>query len=154
MTVCYRLCWQGHAANSGYGAEKRGGRWNPKGIPVIYAAATVSLAALEILANSAFLPQDYTATEIQIPTEMHIEYVALDSLPRDWDAPVPISETKDIGARWIQQQRSGVLCVPSSVSPTERNFVINPRHPDFPLITFGSPRSFKFDPRLKAVHSA
>lgn len=33
-----------------------GGRWNRKGVPVIYCASTTPLAALEVLAHSAGLP--------------------------------------------------------------------------------------------------
>ena len=33
------------------GAALQGGRWNPKGVEVVYAAATVSLASLEVLVS-------------------------------------------------------------------------------------------------------
>jgi hypothetical protein len=33
--------------------------------------------------------------------------------------------------------------------PTERNYLMNPAHPDFAKITIGSASAFALDPRLK-----
>jgi RES domain-containing protein len=69
-------------------------------------------------------------------------------LPDDRDAkPVPVS-TQRIGARWLQEQRSAVLAVPSAIIPAERNYLINPIPPDFGKIRIGKPEAFAFDPRF------
>src|SRR3954471_2334419 len=49
----WRLSPAYHApkAMSGDGAYRRGGRWNPPGIRVIYCAESRSLAVIEVLAN-------------------------------------------------------------------------------------------------------
>lgn len=36
---------------SAEGARRAGGRWNPKGIPILYTSATPELALLEIIAH-------------------------------------------------------------------------------------------------------
>jgi RES domain-containing protein len=40
------------------------------------------------------------------------------------------------------------LSVPSAVIPKERNYILNPAHPDFARIVFASPEPFDFDDRL------
>ena len=39
------------SAFAGEGARRYGGRWNHKGIPIVYAAGSLSLAALELLVH-------------------------------------------------------------------------------------------------------
>lgn len=149
MNVVYRLCSAAYPAHSGAGARQYGGRWNPRGIEVIYSSATASLAALEILANNSVLPRNYALTEIQIPEGLVIERVSGDQLPDGWDDLAIQPETQEFGARWIEESRSPVLSVPSSIIRTERNFLINPAHQDFSVIVFLAPQRFEFDPRLK-----
>lgn len=115
----------------------------------IYAAATPSLATLEILVHFSVLPRDFILSEIQIPADVKIELLPDDKLPPDWDALSPVAATQQFGRRWAEELRTAVLCVPSSILPIERNYVINPRHFDFPRITFLPSTPFRFDPRLK-----
>jgi RES domain-containing protein len=145
----YRLSSSRYASHSGRGAALHAGRWNPPGVEAIYAAANPSLAALEILVHFAVLPLDFVLTEIHIPDGLAIEFVTDDRLPRDWDASSPIPATREFGGRWARELRSAVLSVPSSIIPAERNFVINPRHPEFPRIEVLPSKLFRFDPRLK-----
>ena len=42
----------------------------------------------------------------------------------------------------------GSLRVPSTLTQSEFNFLLNPSHPEFSKIRIGSPRPYKFDPRL------
>jgi RES domain-containing protein len=48
----------------------------------------------------------------------------------------------------VQASTSAVLSVPSAVVPAERNYLLNPAHPDFERIEMGEPRPFRFDQRL------
>jgi RES domain-containing protein len=70
-------------------------------------------------------------------------------LPADWNAPVPSSITKDLGSTWAKLKTSLAISVPSAVVPDERNYLINPLHPDFVQLRFSAPKPFVFDPRLK-----
>jgi len=146
---CYRLSSGRYPSNSGKGAAIAGGRWNPTGVEAIYAAASPSLAALEVLVRFSVLPHDFVLTEIHIPAEVAVESVADHNLPPGWQALSPVPATQEFGRRWATEMRSAVLSVPSSIISLERNFVMNPFHPSFLLIEFLPSEPFRFDPRLK-----
>jgi RES domain-containing protein len=149
LTTTYRLCSSSYSANSGAGAAKHGGRWNLPSTPVIYCSATASLAALEILVHFSVLPINYTLTEIRIPDHLLIKIVDIASLPPGWDAPSYHPDLQLLGTSWASRRASVALSVPSSVVRSERNYLINPEHPDFEEIQFLPSTPFRFDPRLK-----
>ena len=149
MIEMYRLHSSRYPANDGTGAAANGGRWNPKGTEVIYAAASRSLAVLEILVHYSVLPRDFVITPISIPDSVPIMDVPDSVLTAGWNQPTPIPTTQEYGRTWITANSSAVLIVPSAVMPLERNYVLNVRHPDFRKITFGQSEPFPFDPRLK-----
>jgi RES domain-containing protein len=120
------------------GAALQGGRWN-----------TVSLAALEVLVQFSVLPRDFVLTEIHIPAVVIVEFVSEQDLPTDWRSLSPSPTTQEIGRRWAVELGTAVLSVPSAIVPIERNYVLNPRHPDFGQIEFLPSTPFRFDPRLK-----
>jgi RES domain-containing protein len=145
----YRLSSALFPANNGMGAALFGGRWNRVGTPVIYAAQSASLAALEVLVHYSILPKDHELTEIQIPDTLTILRLEENRLPDGWDAEAPIPATQNIGEIWVSESRSAILSVPSSIVPSDRNFILNPTHPDFADIAFQPSLRFHFDPRLK-----
>lgn len=138
-------------AFSGEGARIAGGRWNKIGIPMIYTADSLALAALEIivhLSRQELLKKIFFC----IPARFDANLVtALDpaELPEDWNALPPSESTRAIGTEWALKQTSTVLKVASTVIPQEFNYVINPLHPDFNKIAIGTARRLALDPRLK-----
>ena len=72
-------------------------------------------------------------------------------LPAGWDAGVPTDATRDIGTNWAKGLVTLVLSVPSAVIPRERNYILNPLHPDFKRIRLSIPEPFYFDDRLGRV---
>ena len=52
------------------------------------------------------------------------------------------------GSAWLRRARTAVLEVPSVIVPSERNYLLNPRHPDFARLRIGRPTPFVFDPRM------
>ena len=148
MTV-YRICNEAYPANDGEGAKRAGGRWNHKGTPMLYCAATASLCALEVLAHSAKLPAGMIVVQATIPNSLLIETVEESDLPPNWSSPIPSRKTRNLGADWIRNRSTAVLSVPSAIVPSERNYLLNPAHPDFARIRFSPPRPFAFDRRLK-----
>lgn len=116
----------------GAGSREAANRWNNAGHPVIYASATLSLAALESLANLG-LPHEFgehTFLEIELADDM--EEVSLEMtlrLREDASANDPEEHTRAFGSTWLKEQRSLALLVPSFVLPYERNVLINPLHP-------------------------
>ncbi|MGD0734733.1 MAG: RES family NAD+ phosphorylase [Terracidiphilus sp.] len=149
MISLFRLSSAKFPANSGDGAAKYGGRWNAVGTPVIYAAQTASLAALEVLVHFSAIPRDFILTEILVPENLAIVRCEAATLPVGWNANSITAQTQALGQAWIQTGRSAILSVPSSVIPTERNFILNPAHPAFRRIRFQPSVPFDFDPRLK-----
>jgi len=145
----YRLSGSKYPSNDGIGASIYGGRWNQKGIPIIYCGSSIAICALEVLVHSAELPSDMVLIAAEIPAGLSVTTVAEDDLPPDWNSPIPQRSTKNLGSKWASASRTAVLAVPSSVIPAERNYLLNPLHADFARTTFSSPKPFWFDPRLK-----
>jgi RES domain-containing protein len=145
----YRLSSALYPANIGKGAALYGGRWNRKGTPVIYAAQSASLAALEVLVHYSVLPEDHVLTEIRIPDTFTVLHLNEDRLPEGWNAEVPIQATQELGEIWVGEGHSAILSVPSSIIPNDRNLILNPAHPAFAEISFQTSLHFRFDPRLR-----
>jgi len=116
---------------------------------MVYCGATASLCALEVLAHSAMLPTDMNVVEVRIPNSLSIQTVDESDLPANWSGPVPSRKTQDLGTDWVKSGATAVLSVPSVIVPSERNYLLNPAHPDFASIRFFPPRPFTFDRRLK-----
>lgn len=133
-------------AFTGEGARLYGGRWNSPGTALVYASDSLALAALEsFLRINPQLPTDHVCFEITFDSAIT---ETLDHPPEGWNrypAP-PIAQR--IGDEWARERRSAVLSTPSVVIPSQRNYLLNPKHPDFSRITIGPMRPFPFDPRL------
>ena len=145
----FRLCRGAYPAYDGEGAFRAGGRWNSKGTRVLYMSENRSLAVLEILVHlSASIPNRYVLGSAVIPDNIALEILDERQLPASWSTLDPGEQepTKRIGDEWVEQQRSALLSVPPVVVG-ERNYVVNPAHPDFLRIAFADPIPFHLDPR-------
>lgn len=136
-------------AFTGEGARRYPGRWNPAGLPVVYTAGSLSLAVLEMLVHldDAALLEQYIAIPVEFGENL-CSRLPRASLPVEWRACPPGAATRHLGADWIRGRHSAVLDVPSVVIPHERNFLLNPNHPDFGKIKRGTPAPLPFDRRL------
>ena len=136
-------------AFSGEGARLFGGRWNPVGKPMVYAAESKALAALEILVHvdDGGLMDEYLCIPVRFDKRL-MRSLDLKSLPGNWRANPPPASTQEIGAGWLGEAGSVVLEVPSVLIPGESNYLINPLHPAFGKLGIGAPEPFEFDPRL------
>ena len=115
---------------SGTGAQKTGGRWNFKGIPLLYTADSIALASLETLVHTPLnlIPQTRSVTIFEMPDHLNVKQCDLSQLPQNWRAyPSPV-ELAQIGTRWFQQAVSVALRVPSSIIPLNEgwNYLLNP----------------------------
>ena len=106
-------------------------------------------ARLEALGHSAMLPTDMIVVQARIPNSLSIQTVQESDLPPNWSSPIPSKKTRDLGTDWIKSGATAVLSVPSVMVPSERNYLLNPAHPDFARIRFFPSRPFTFDRRLK-----
>lgn len=150
MLQVWRLVTARFAATafSGEGARLYGGRWNRKGVPLVYTSATLSLAMLEMLVQDDPLRADYVAIPATIPEGLTIERVDTGELPGDWRRPRARARLQARGTAWARSLSSAVLAVPSAVIPAEYNYLLNPLHPAFSQISIGEPEPFAPDPRL------
>lgn len=147
----WRLARRSYSALDGQGANRAGGRWNSPGLPAVYTASRLSLAALELLVHvdPDTVPADMTAFEIDIPDILEIESLSSDALPANWRTQPNHPACRAAGDRWLRSLKAPILAVPSAIIPAEVNYLINPRHPDarsIHIVDFGP---FSFDPRLK-----
>jgi RES domain-containing protein len=91
---------------------------------------------------------DLVTIAVDIGTNIAIDTITLAVLPADWRTyPAPPALAM-IGQRWLRESTSAVLSVPSAVIPTERNFILNPRHADFARLLINASEPFSFDPRM------
>src|ERR1043166_7842013 len=65
----YRMHRSARAAEDYAGAMLGGGRWNPIGTPMLYAAEHLSLACIEVLVHldKSQLPRDYVWSSTELP---------------------------------------------------------------------------------------
>jgi len=136
------------SAFSGEGARLYGGRWNPKGVPMVYTAASQSLAMLEMLVQDQPLRARYVMIEARIPSAVTIDRVRVEDLPSDWREIGARGKLQAIGAEWARKRSAAVLAVPSAIVPAESNYLFNPLHRDFKRIKVGKPSTVETDLRL------
>jgi RES domain-containing protein len=74
--------------------------------------------------------------------------LSITELPEGWDAAEHPTSIRELGTAWAAAKETVVLAVPSAVLPRERNYLINPQHPDFSRIVFHEAEPFSFDRRL------
>lgn len=135
-------------AFSGEGARLYGGRWNPKGWEVVYTAESQSLALLELMVQDAPLRANYVLIPAQLPVELPETRINVNQLPDDWRTLRSRDVLQAKGVAWLESGQTAVLNVPSVVVPAERNYLLNPRHPDFARIVLGQPQLLQTDTRL------
>jgi RES domain-containing protein len=132
---------------NGEGSRLYGGRWNSKGLPVVYTSISISLSLLEILVYSASYDQiqNNILVSIQVP-EVNVPAISATALPRNWQADPGNSQY--IGDEFLTMKEFLLLNVPSAIIPEEHNILINPLHTDFRKVKIISAKKFAFDGRL------
>ena len=156
MSVCaWRIVKRKYAKTAflGEGARIFGGRWNSPGFPVVYTAESQSLATLEILVHleSADLLGRYVVAKVEIDESLVTE-LDVSHLPKSWRTDPAPAKNRAIGDNWLKSGASAVLQAPSAIIPTERTFLLNPRHQDFSRLRFGIFSAFRFDSRFTKHH--
>ena len=124
--------------------------------PVVYAAGSRSLSALEFLVHvpMALAPEDLSIMEINIVETVGREAVNERQLPSNWrDYPAP-EQLAEIGTNWIKSKSSLLLDIPSAVVNREMNTLINPLHEDIKKVRVVSVEKFSFDSRLLPDNSS
>ena len=138
----------------GLGAKVTGGRWNRAGLPVVYCAESISLAAMETLVHlgAGGLPLNRYLVSVEIPEAIWLrrQILPLQAAPVGWDALPTGKVSLDFGDGWLSLLASALLVVPSIVVPEESNILINPQHPDASGLSATKIRKWRYDERLLA----
>jgi RES domain-containing protein len=149
--ILYRLTRCVYADDlSGTGGRLFGGRWHSVGKPGIYLASSAALALLEVLVHlqPLMIPDDYCLVEIEVPDDS-ISQVTIDHLPSNWKDVSPPVELKAFGDAFLKRQAHLMMKVPSSIIPTEHNYLVNPLHPSMKKVKIVKYEPFDFDSRLR-----
>ena len=70
-----------------------------------------------------------------------------ESVLPDWQVEGSAAARR-FGDQWLSDRRSAVLSVPSAVTGIDRNFLVNPHHPDFGSIVPSDEHPVEWDRRL------
>jgi RES domain-containing protein len=108
------------------------GRWNRKGMWVVYTSETVALAKLEALANSGSrLPSNRYLITIEIDDKAPVVEITQEELPDDWYS-IPYRKKLSHYIQQILDSRMYVAAiVPSIQSTKEKNILLFPDYPKF-----------------------
>jgi len=147
--ISYRVVKEKYldSAFDGEGARLYGGRWNSKGVSVVYTSDSPALCSLEIFVHlpSYTLLADFVYMAVIFDSEWVMDALLIDG----WDER-PISKvSQTIGDQWIKEGLSAVLRIPSVIMPDGHNYLININNPGFKKIKIGKPQPLTFDPRFK-----
>jgi RES domain-containing protein len=115
---------------------------------VVYASGSLALAAIETFVH---LGEDavhirFVYFRIDIPDDVAAERCRRP--PAGWRAEPPEDSSMRYGSAWIRRRRTAVLEVPSVIVPSEKNYLLDPHHPDFARLRVSRPARFVFDPRM------
>ena len=118
---------------------------------MIYTASSRSLACLEnaVHRSQAGLSQLFNIMTIEIPDNIKTKIIRLIDLPTGWADYNQMYITQGLGERWVKENESVILQVPSSIIEEEANYLLNPDHKDFEQIKVIKTQTFLFDKRIK-----
>ena len=115
---------------SAEGSRRAGGRWNPKGVSILYTSATPELALLEVVAhlNPNFIP-NFHLLVLDIPEEHRA--VSLTELPENWPDEQSDEAIPAYLLEWLKQPDVLTVSVPSAIVSRSRNYLLHTLHPGF-----------------------
>ena len=138
---------------AGKGAEQSGGRWNERGVPLVYASETRALACLETIVhlNAGGLPFNRYLVTIEIPDDVWsgARRQTAASVAVGWEAEPAGQISIGFGTAWVRAGTSAVLIVPSVIAPEESNILVNPLHADSRRIAAKKVQRWLYDPRFR-----
>jgi RES domain-containing protein len=149
--IVYRLSKKSYAHDlMGKGAAMAGGRWNSKGVPILYTSSSRALCTAELAVHLplGILPSDYVIIAIHIPDTLRVNKYPEAKLPENWNQYPYSIATQKIGNDFIKQGKTAILKIPSAVVEGDYNFLINPFHPAAIKIRIKEIKAFHFDARL------
>jgi RES domain-containing protein len=148
----WRICREIHAAApfSGEGARRFGGRWNSRGVPMVYCSSSLALAAIEyfIHLEPGQAPDDLVSISATLPEGEPARTMLPADLPETWWTEDASRRTRELGDEWIHSASSLAVRVPSVPIRSEWNVLVNPIHPRISELKVDSAEAFVFDARM------
>jgi len=148
----WRICREIHAASafSGEGARRFGGRWNSRGVPMVYSSTSLALAAIEFFVHLEpnLAPTDLISISATLPDGEPARTMQPANLPGEWWSEESLTATRELGDEWIRSDSSLAMLVPSVPIRPEWNVLVNPIHPRLKELKIDSPQHFVFDARM------
>lgn len=148
----WRLCRAPYAAEAfnGEGARRFGGRWNSRGVPMVYASTSLALAALELFVHlePGQAPDDLVCISALLPEKEPARTLNPADLPSAWWTGSAAAAIRELGDAWIAGRSSLALLVPSVPIRAEWNVLVNPLHPRIAELKIEPPQPFVFDVRM------
>jgi RES domain-containing protein len=121
-----------HADLSGRGGLRFSGRWHSQGARIVYLSDHPAMTLLETLVHLEVEPEDVPDTfqllAVDIPDNVHFDSIAEHQLAAGWRDNQVL--TQDLGDRWLRENRTALLRVPSAIVPFATNWLLNPAHAD------------------------
>ena len=152
MTRVYRILRKpyAHSPFDGEGAYRYGGRWSSPDTRLVYASEHQSLAMLEYFVHldADDPPPELVLAMADVPDDLNRDQIRVEKLPANWRISPAPSELANIGDGFVHDAKRAVLLVPSVLSPTENNWLLNPVHPDFRKIILRATELLSYDSRL------
>ncbi len=138
-----------HRELLGAGGLRAPGRWHERGQPVVYLAETPAGALLEACVHTSAndVPPQYTLLGIAVDENVSQEELHVSTLSGQWINHVEI--TREIGTKWLYEQRFCLLRIPSALVPATFNVMLNPLHAEAKGLRIQSAVKYPFDPRIK-----
>ncbi len=153
MGLWYRITKKQYKnkAFNGDGGLYASGRWNHKGVKVVYCSSSISLAALEWLSHQGVkvIGTDWVKFSIDIP-DSEIAIFRSQQLPNGWDRIPDSNISRDFATKNLFESDRLAIAVPSVVIPEEMNLIVNPNHSLMPSLKITYVGINKFNSRLAA----
>jgi RES domain-containing protein len=147
----WRICRQRYAADaaSGEGARLYGGRWNSRGVRVVYGSTSLALAAVETFVHLEpnLRPPDLISIHGEIPDTFEVGKLDPATLPPNWHS-TRNEALQRVGDEGVTAGQTVGLLVPSAAIRGEWNVLLNPAHREFRKLKFHDPEPFEFDLRM------
>ncbi|NEU70054.1 RES family NAD+ phosphorylase [Spirosoma agri] len=151
MSLLYRIIRDKyrHTPLSIEGSRLFGGRWNPKGVGVLYVTSTPELGLVETLAHAPSVRYEdlpiYWVFSLEVPDD--IRYVSRNELPAYWQDQT-YERTQGWLKDWLAAPDQLGIAIPSVLVPLSYNVLLHPAHPSFSQIKVISQETQPVDRRL------
>ena len=132
------------------GAKLFPGRWHSAGTPVLYTAASESLAMLEkfVHVSLEFRSIPHVKLTIELPESAVVERFEDQELKATGWAGNDPAATRALGDHWAAHSLALGLSVPSVLSSSERNVLLRATSPEFARLKIVDTQEFLYDERM------